>query len=93
VGDLVQVTYNPALTRAESEHEMKTNNVGVINAFMEGTAARSGNMHTDGDQLWSYSTVIGWTVGAVKRVTTVKYSMTTTRHTNMALCAGAVRDD
>jgi hypothetical protein len=72
---------------------MKTNNVGVINAFMTSVAARSGNMHTDGDKLWSYNTVIGWTVGAVKRVTSVRYSQTTTRHTNLALCAGALRDD
>lgn len=78
--------------RAESEHEMKTNNVGVINAFMNGVAARSGNMRTDGDKLWSYSTVIGWTIGAAKRVTSVRYSQTTTRHTNLALCAGAERD-
>lgn len=72
---------------------MRTSNVGVVHAFMLGLAARSGNMKTDGSNLWSYETLIGWTTGRRKHVTSVRFSKTTTRHCNLAVAAGAKPDD
>ena len=50
-------------------------------------------MKTDGNKLWSYQTLIGWTTGRRKHVTSVRFSRTTTRHCELAVAAGAKPDD
>lgn len=48
----------------------RTNNDGVAKAWANGEQARSnnGNYHTNGDELFSYSTMIGYTSPEGKKV-------------------------
>jgi len=69
-------------------------NRDVAQSFVAGRPAASSNFHTDGDRLFSYATVIGWTAeDGSKIVSTGKWSQTTSRHQSLAIQAGASRED
>lgn len=59
---------------------------GVIRAWLNGSWASTGSLTTDGVRLVSYQTEIARKDGArrVVKVTTQKYSVTTSRHTMLA---------
>ena len=76
-----------------SKHQDKNENMknrDVAQAFVAGRPAASSNYHTDGDRLFSYATVIGWTADdGSKIVSSGKWSPTTSRHQSLAIGAGA----
>ena len=73
------------------------NNLEVAKFWSEGRAGRSGNMSTDGKDIWSYSMLIGETVNGERIVYRRRRSVTTTKHINLAaryadkVIVGAVR--
>lgn len=59
-------------------------NMDVVQAWLAGNAARSGNLRTDGGTLYSYWHQIGHTVDGRKIAVCCHYSMTTARHCSAA---------
>mgnify|MGYP003673047392 CR=1 FL=1 len=64
-------------------------NKDVINAWVNGCFLETANLSSDGRLLRSYGTVIAENRGGVARITTKKYSVTTSRHTNAAAFAAS----
>lgn len=69
-------------------------NADVIYCWMGCRMACSGNLRTDGMNLWSYNLLIGKTTETYKKVVidytgAHKRSVTTSRHVNLAKRAGA----
>ena len=60
------------------------NNLEVAKFWSEGRAGSSGNMSTDGKDIWSYSMLIGETVNGERIVYRRRRSVTTTKHINLA---------
>lgn len=59
----------------------------TINAFIYGTPAKSSNLISDGEKLWSYNTVIAQYINGNIVVNVTKYSCTTTKRQNQVLRA------
>lgn len=58
-------------------------NIDVVNAFINGKVAKTGNLKTDGCKLINYSTVIALKDAGKIVVSSTKYSKTTTIIQNM----------
>ncbi len=59
-------------------------NLEVAKSWSQGRAAASGNMSTDGQNIWSYAMLIGETVNGERVVYRRARSQTTTKHINLA---------
>jgi hypothetical protein len=71
-------------------------NLDVVKAWQSGVSARSMNMHTDGQNLFSYDLIIGIAEDGELKIRdytgTACISVTTSKHVNMAVKAtGATR--
>lgn len=69
-------------------------NADVIRSWVNCRMAASGNLRTDGKNLWSYSLLIGKTTDNFSKVVidytgSNRRSVTTSRHVNLAKIAGA----
>ena len=56
----------------------------VAKSWSQGIAAASGNMSTDGRDIWSYAMLIGETMAGERVVYRRARSATTTKHINLA---------
>jgi len=56
----------------------------VAKLWSQGRAAASGNMSTDGGDIWSYAMLIGETINGERVVYRRARSATTTKHINLA---------
>ena len=59
-------------------------NLEVAKSWSQGRAAASGNMSTDGWDIWSYAMLIGETINGERVVYRRARSQTTTKHINLA---------
>ena len=66
----------------------------VADAFMRGVPASGSNIGTDGQRVFSYSTIIAWTEDGKKLVhaSAWSHSKTTSGHANALIKAGAVKE-
>lgn len=72
----------------------QTGKAKVAEAFMAGRPASGSNIGTDGQRVFSYSTIIAHTVDGKKLVKADAwdYSKTTSGHANALINAGAVKE-